>query len=143
MNLVPMSPLAAVSSTPARRDAPRDRPAVAVVRTMRELEAALAPVVGPRGIAALCRRSLQTAAGRHPWLADHGGDALDAAVDFDRLARALDGQRDEDAAAAGEVMVRAFRELLTSLMGVTLTEQLLRGVRLELPGDASAQGGRP
>ncbi|MDO9286713.1 MAG: hypothetical protein Q7U26_17620 [Aquabacterium sp.] len=84
-----------------------------------EIDAALTPIIGPRGVMALWQRSLHLTAAAHPWL---------AALDLLLLAKAV-GQRDAgDAAAAVNALLRAFHELLASLIGESLTERLLRTV---------------
>lgn len=92
-----------------------------------ELDAALSPIVGPRGVAALWQRGLQVAAADHPWLAAGQPDRL-GALDQPLLYAVL-AQRDSDeAAAAVTCLLQAFHALLASLIGLSLTERLLRTV---------------
>lgn len=92
-----------------------------------EIDAALTPIIGPRGVMALWQRSLHLTAASHPWLAAGQPGGL-AALDPLLLAKAV-GQRDAgDAAAAVNALLRAFHELLASLIGESLTERLLRTV---------------
>ncbi|MES2717055.1 MAG: hypothetical protein V4795_14895 [Pseudomonadota bacterium] len=93
-----------------------------------EVHAALSPIIGPRGVAALGQRSLHLASVEHPWLAARqpGGPAgLDAALLVALLAQA---SSNDEAAAAGSSFLQTFRALLSSLIGSSLTERLLRSV---------------
>ena len=93
----------------------------AVVSTWMSIEAALAPVIGTKGVAALYGRSLYLTVPGHPWLA-----ALytkdDTPMDLVHLRTVLAQQGSSAAAAAGG----AHLQLLASLIGPSLTRQLLR-----------------
>lgn len=92
-----------------------------------ELHAALSPIIGPRGVSALGQRSLHLVSAAHPWLPSRQPgrpDHLDAAWFVSLLAQRSSG----DAAAAGNGFLQTFRELLSSLIGASLTERLLRTV---------------
>jgi hypothetical protein len=92
-----------------------------------EVEGVLRPIIGPRGVTALGRRSLHLASAAHPWLASHppGGPAtLDAALFVSLLAH----RSSDEAAAAGAAFFQTLRELLGSLIGASLSEKLLRTV---------------
>lgn len=92
-----------------------------------EIVAVLSPIIGTRGVAALGQRSLHLASATHPWLAARPSadpDALDAAWLVSLLAQ----RSGDEAAAAGSTFLQAFRELLSSLIGASLTERLLRSV---------------
>lgn len=87
----------------------------------------LSPIIGPRGVTALGQRSLHLASNAHPWLAARqpGGPAtLDAALLVSLLAQ----RPGDEAAAAGQAFFHTLRELLSSLIGASLTERLLRTV---------------
>jgi len=99
---------------------------------------ALAPVVGPRGAAALHRRSLHVARASFPWLAAPC-DALAEPGDFDALRRALASQPAVQAAAAHDCMLHTFLDLLASLIGESLTTRLLQGANDRPAGDISFQ----
>lgn len=97
----------------------------AVVSTWQAVDAALAPVIGGKGVEALYARSLYLVRERHPWLAaSHQGVApqMDLAV----LAAALSQQETLTAAAAAGDQFESLYELLHSLIGPSLTGQLLR-----------------
>ena len=90
-----------------------------------ELEAVLSPIIGPLGVYALGQRSLHLASAEHAWLAARqpGGPArLESALIVSLLAQRCS----DDAAAAGNTFLLTFRELLSSLIGASLTERLLR-----------------
>ena len=92
-----------------------------------ELDAALSPIIGPRGVAALIQRSLHLASAVHPWLSARrpgGPETLDSAALVSLLAQ----RSSDDAAAAADTFLQAFHGLLTSLIGGSLTERLLRSV---------------
>ena len=95
--------------------------------TCNDLETALAPVIGKRGVAALYRRSLHLASRVHSGLvAAHAGPPL--VMDIDVLRAALARQSAGDTAASGLLVLKTFHELLVALIGASLTERLLRSV---------------
>ena len=81
-------------------------------------------------MAALGQRSLHLASSRHGWLAapQAATPAATATLDAAKLAALLGTRHSHDAAAAGNFILQTFRDLLASLIGATLTEQLLRKV---------------
>lgn len=105
MSMAPSSPQDAPPTSPARKaELPADV-ARSVVAVLRDLEAALSPVIGHRGVAALCQRSLHLSARRHAWLAEVPFDP-GAAVDLERLAQILAGQPGDVARAAGDALIQ-------------------------------------
>jgi hypothetical protein len=101
--------------------------AEAAVSAWRDIDAALSPVVGKRGVAALYARSLHLTCASHPCLAGVQDSAL-SIVEFDSLHAALSRQTASNAAAASAALLQTFTELLTKLIGASLTERLLRPV---------------
>lgn len=100
------------------------RIAGAVVATWQAVDAALAPVIGVRGVAALYGRSLYLVRSAHPWLAAlHQGPLTE--MDLDLLAAALAQQHGASAAAGAGDQLQSLYQLLDSLIGPTLTGQLL------------------
>lgn len=92
-----------------------------------EVDVALSPIIGSRGVAALGQRSLHLVSAVHPWLAARqpgGPPALDSALLVSLLAQ----RSSDDAAAAADSFLQTLHELLTSLIGSSLTERLLRPV---------------
>ncbi len=109
----------------------------AIGATCIDLDAALAPVIGQRGVAALYQRSLHQTGRVRGWLAATHDPSV---MDIEALKSALARQTSADAAAGGLLLVKTFHELLTGLIGVALTERLLRPVWITyLSGSLAAQ----
>lgn len=97
----------------------------AAVAVWTAIDEALSPVIGPRGHAALYKRSLHLARVQHPWLAV----AYEGAVqpgDYSALREALAAQFPTEAALAHDSLLRIFHELLVDLIGRSLTRRLLQ-----------------
>ena len=99
----------------------------AIVAIWLEIDQALHPIIGHRGVAALYNRSLHLTAVAYPWLAIDQ-PAIPAAVDPAGLRSALVQQAAAEAAAGGSALFLRFHELLASLVGASLTDRLLRSV---------------
>jgi len=97
----------------------------AAVEVWSAVDAALAPVIGLRGSAALYRRSLHLARADYPWLAA-ASEGPAAPGDFAPLHAALVQQTGVLAAAAHDAMLRIFHDLLADLIGRSLTQRLLQ-----------------
>ena len=124
------------------RGADATQVAAAVVGTFGEIDAALAPIVGPRGVAALYMRSLFLATTDHPWLAGaQGGNPTE--LDVTPLQSVLARQGSAEAATGGGAVLQTFHDLLASLVGSSLTERLLRSVWTHLSSDPSVQDPSP
>ena len=91
------------------------------------IDQALTPIVGQRGVAALYKRSMHLASQTHPWL-PRSREGVHPAMDVTALTTELALQTAAAAAAAGGELLQTFCELLTSLIGPSLTERLLRTV---------------
>ena len=101
------------------------RTAEAAVTTWREVDAALSPIIGARGVAALYRRSIQLSSALHPWLAGaHDSESTDG--DIAALRAQMRGQTAADAAAGNVALLQAFGDLLARLIGEALASRLLR-----------------
>ncbi|MEO8160131.1 MAG: hypothetical protein ABI588_01830 [Arenimonas sp.] len=100
----------------------------AIVGTWREIDIALTPIVGQRGISAMYRRSLQLTSSAHPWLAAAQADAHPTSMDLASLHAAFSEQDVVHAAAAAGALLQNFDDLLTGLIGGPLTTRLLRAV---------------
>ena len=99
----------------------------AIVSIWQEIDAALLPIIGARGVAALYKRSLHLTATTHPWLAGmHEG--VQTAIDLAPLKSVLARQSSDDARAGGNALLASFHQLLSTLVGPSLTERLLRAV---------------
>jgi hypothetical protein len=108
-------------------DASAEQIAVALVDIWQGIAAALTPVIGPQGLAALYRRSLHLTALAHPWLAS-SVDGVNADKDPTALKSLIALRSDADASAAASAFLQKFHEVLVSLIGASLTERLLRSV---------------
>ena len=111
----------------------------AVVGAFEEVDRALSPIVGRRGLAALLNRALHVAGARHSWLQSTFDDGR-APLDFEPLRSILACQSDSETAAGGGELLYGFRELLVALIGLQLTEQLLGSTWSQLISGPSAQG---
>lgn len=100
--------------------------------------AALAPIVGQRGVAALYKRSLHLNRKDHAWL-EAATRGSDLSVDTALLRSALITQNADDAAAAAAAVLQTFYELLAMLVGPALTERLLRSVWANFSSGPPAQ----
>jgi hypothetical protein len=89
-----------------------------------DIESALQPVLGRRGVAALFKRTLYLAATRYPWLAPLNAGPADAAADVAGLTTLFAAQQPAIAMEAGGALFMIFRELLTTLIGAQLSERL-------------------
>jgi hypothetical protein len=109
-----------------------------VVALWAEIEQALHPILGQRGVAALYNRSLGLTAAAHPWLRISAQGVL-AAIDPVALRAALAAQPAAEAVAGGHALFLSFHTLLASLIGRSLTERLLRPVWAHSTGASPAQ----
>ncbi len=103
-----------------------------------EIDEALHPIIGRRGMAALYNRSLSLAVADHPWLAAGYQGAL-SAIDTAALKSALAGQTAAEATAGGSALFQSFHGLLASLVGSSLTDRLLHPVWEHSSGVSAAQ----
>ena len=111
----------------ARRAETAGQVADTMVSTWQAINAALSPIIGQRGVAVLYKRSLYLTGHAHPWLADMQEDSQ-ATMDLVALKSVFAQQSNTHAAAAGGAFLQTFHELLSSLIGLSLTERLLRPV---------------
>ena len=119
----------------AQEGASAERIAALAVSIWRDIDAALCPIVGWQGFAALYRRSLHLTRATHPWLQAPHDSALQPGR-FDALQAALSQQAAVTTAAAHDALLQAFHDLLARLIGAALTARLLHHV----PGaDASVR----
>jgi hypothetical protein len=101
--------------------------AEATISLWRDIAAALHSIIGRQGVAALYDRSVFLTAKSHPWMGHlHAGSIP---VDLPGLQSVLAGQDSRDAAAGAGELVQTFYEVLVSLIGPALCEQLLLSVQ--------------
>lgn len=115
----------------AAGDAPdAEAVAAAAIDVWRRMAARLTPVIGAQGVDVLFRRALLLTSRVFVWLAavnnDDDADALQ-----ESLRRCLASQERAVAMAASVALLIRFSELLTSLIGETLTGRLLEQVWAE------------
>jgi hypothetical protein len=134
--------LAASLASRVKTDADSAQIADAVVSTWRRIDAALGPIIGRGGVAALYARGFQLTRSVHPWLAGPG-DPVQAPVDLAALRLVLSQQSSANAAAGGVALLQTFHELLTNLVGAALTDQLLRSVWANPVGGPGGQDTSP
>ena len=123
-------------------DATAAQVAAALVAIWHEIDAALTPILGKGGVAALYKRALYLTGTAHPWLALRRED-LSTGVDLAALKAVLAQQSSAVAVAGGNDFLQTFHRLLASLVGAALTERLLRSVWAPPSRGAPAQDPSP
>ncbi|MHC8348660.1 hypothetical protein ACYZT7_04605 [Pseudomonas sp. RT4P38] len=118
------------------------RIAQAIISTLRDMDVALTPIIGHQGVAALYRRSLHLCASTHPRLA-RTYDRVPSGMDLTALKSVMVEQSDADALFFGEVLLTTIYELLTTLIGPSLTERLLRDMWEPSLSDTPSQENSP
>jgi hypothetical protein len=115
--------------------------AALVGRVCREIDLALVPIVGQRGVAAMFARSLQLAAKSQAWLmsGESGAALVPVAFDPAALCAVIARQTRPEAAAGACLLLQTFCELLAKLVGLSLTERLLRTPWLTFLSGTAAQ----
>ena len=99
----------------------------AAVAAWRDIDAALSPIIGDRGTAALFTRCLYLMRTDYPWLADaHASTSPLGALPG--LRAAFSAQTGVTAASANGALLHTFFDLVTHLIGGSLAERLLKTV---------------
>jgi len=104
----------------------------------RSVDAALSPIIGQRGVAALFRRSMLLASEAHVSLATALDDA-DALGGMAAFRATLERQSSAEAIATNGAVLQVFLDLLASLIGESLTDRLLQSLREGPPGGGAAR----
>ncbi|MFS2156730.1 hypothetical protein ACCD10_05150 [Pseudomonas sp. Pseusp122] len=91
------------------------------------MDIALSPIIGRKGVVALYRRSLHLCESTHPDLTGAFDSTLDQ-LDPSCLESLLQQQNPEDALRLGNHLLRTLYQLLSTLIGVSLTSRLLDAV---------------
>lgn len=138
MDLEECHRIAAILLERAASDASPEDIADAVIAILEEIRSALSPIVGTRGVAALLARSLHLVAVANPWLTVPPGDAQ-MVFEIAAVRTSLAAQGCHKAAEAGGELLQTFRHLLTTFIGPSLTDQLLRSAWVPFSGGPSAQ----
>ncbi len=101
--------------------------AASMVAIWQDINAALSPIIGQQGVAALFARSVLLTSAEYPWLM-HAYQANPTTPDLALLQVVLQQQSRESAVAGGGALLHTYYALLDSLMGAALAERLLRSV---------------
>lgn len=104
----------------------------ATLKIWQQMVTWLAPVIGMRGVIVLFSRSLHLTNSAFPGLALTGNHVDNDALLLSLKARLASTETD-DAIEASYVLLVTFTELLSTLIGESLTEQLLRPVWIFSP----------
>ena len=136
-------PIRAFLSQRVRDGASAGQVAEVVDSAWQQIAAALAPVIGLRGVSALYKRSLHLATASHPWLAAAQGGGSLAEMDLAALRAELVRRNGAEAAAAGAALLLSFHGLVGSLIGPALSGQLLGGVWVKFFSGSPAQDPPP
>ena len=98
-----------------------------VIACWKEIYRVLRPIIGKGGIDALFHRSIEITAQDYPWLAVASTDPQ-SAMDIDVLHQVLLKEDGSHFAGASDTLLLCFYSLLTNLIGLSLTDRLLRPV---------------
>lgn len=113
-----------------------------VVSVWRDIDAALAPIIGHRGVAALFGRSFHLTCADYPWSSAPHESTTDR-IDLASLQSTLLQQTSDTVVAINGALLQKFAELLTNLIGASLTVRLLRPVvDVHSTGDAAQESSR-
>jgi hypothetical protein len=100
----------------------------ATIAVWYDIATPLKSIIGRQGVAALYDRSVLLTARTHPWLVPSRSHE-DHSVDIDALQSVIARQTADDAAAASGELLQTFYDVLVSLIGPALCDQLLASVR--------------
>lgn len=106
------------------------RIADALVSILLEVEAALAPVLGSRGVALIYLRSLQRSPSLQPLVAAALDEAqeIPTSLDLQALRSMLAQRSGADVIVTGTDLLQTLYDLLVNVVGLSMTERLLRSV---------------
>jgi hypothetical protein len=127
MDMEYSSPIAVALEHRAGRGADGARIGEAIVSIWQDIEAALRPIIGRRGVEALYKRSLYLTVPDHPWLAGTYEENR-TLPDVTSLQPIVAQQSRAAAVAAGAALLQSFFELLSGFIGIALAERLLHPV---------------
>lgn len=98
-----------------------------VVAIWRDIDTALSPIIGHRGVAALLGRSIHLMPDTDSWLSSVQGDIAET-IDFAALQLKLSQQSVQNIVPVNGALLEKFVGLLTNLIGVSLTERLIQPI---------------
>lgn len=142
MSNPPSPPIAESLAQRAREGATAEQMADLVVSAWQQIRAALGPVIGERGVAALYHRSLHLGSASHPGLAALRAGAA-SEINLESLQSLLAQQDSSQAAASGGALLMSFHALVGSLIGPALSGQLLGAVWVSILSGMPAQDPPP
>ena len=93
-----------------------------------EIDTTLRPIIGLRGVIALYNRSVHLSCIHWPVLADSASPDTATGLETSALQALLAQFDPADALACGNAVLHTFNQLLSTLIGASLTERLLRSV---------------
>ena len=119
--------LAEVMEKRVAADATAQEMAAALFTVALAIDTALVPTLGPAAVKQLFERTLAAGARTYPWMS---GDCQDHAggLDLERMSLLFSQQTSAAAAAGARLLLQTFYDSLAGMVGVPLTEQLLRPV---------------
>ena len=130
--------IAAPLAQRVRKDATADEIAAVMLKICEEINKALVPVVGTRGVAALHARSFQLTASRCAWM-NGQRDSAAAGSSVEIFAALMAAREAGEAIASGDAYLQIFFDLFVSLTGPSLTERLLGSVWFPSSSGKTAQ----
>jgi hypothetical protein len=98
--------------------------AAAMLATWSNIAVRLSPVIGERGVAALCSRALHISSRSLPWLSA-ASERAQGTAPLEAISKLLQQQEAAVAAAASCEFLSVFTEVLADLIGEHLTDRLL------------------
>ncbi len=135
-------PIAAFLEGTVSAGASSQEVAEVIAAAFQSIDQILVPIVGQRGMAALYKRTLHLARPTCPWL-PLTPEGIPTGIDIAALTTELAKRTAADAAAAGTRLLQIFQALLTTLIGESLTERLLRSVWATFLSGPSARDTKP
>jgi hypothetical protein len=136
MSSPPVRRSAAALITSVGADLDATHVADSVVSVLRGIEDALTPIIGVRGVAALYARTLFLVSQDFTWLSITPPSVNDP-MDLQLLHARVAAQSPADSVASSRAIIDTFHELLAGMIGLGLTERLLRTV-LDPPSSGNA-----
>ena len=138
MSQAELPPFKSVLMRRASEGATADQLAAMIADVWLEIHYALSPIIGQRGAAALYKRSLHLGSSSHAWLQSVSAGAT-TEMDLGTLRQGLSGRAPAEAAAAGATLLHSFHDLVGSLIGPSLSAQLLGPVWVNFFSGSAAQ----
>lgn len=111
----------------------------AAVALWRDIDTALTPIIGTRGLAALQGRSLYLASHEFGWLNDLQDTSVRTEIDYDLPRRIFMTPPISESQAAAAATFLCFHDLLASMVGPSLTARLLDAIWDNPIGGQAAQ----